>query len=130
MKSPMNDFCKTVTNGSKEIIELLNSTILNTDKNIQTAIKWRKLTFGLNGDFHHWLCSIGCTKKATVLYFHFGGLLKDKYTVFIAGESKFLRKIEYSSKNEVKPEIVEDYILQAISKLNYFKENWKKINTK
>jgi hypothetical protein len=53
--------------------------------------------------------------------------LEDKYKVFITGQSKFLRKIEFQSTDDIDIKIIKDYISQAILKLDYFKNNWKKL---
>jgi len=127
MKKEVKQFYDSVPENYKEIVSTISSAVLKTNNQITEDIKWKKLTFVLNDDFHHWLCQINCTKKAVALYFHFGGLLNDKHNVFITGESKFLRKIEYHSINDVDKEIIKDYVLQAIAKLDYFKNNWKKI---
>jgi hypothetical protein len=127
MKKEVQQFYNSVPDNYKEIVNELSASILNVNNQITQDIKWKKLTFGLNDDFHHWLCQINFTKKGVVLYFHFGGLLDDKYNVFITGESKFLRKIEFKSINDINKKIINDYISQAISKISYFKNNWKEL---
>ena len=127
MKKEIKTFYNSVPNNFKEIIDKLSLTILGVDNQITQDIKWKKLTFGLNDDFHHWLCQINFTKKAVVLYFHFGGLLEDKYNILIAGQSKFVRKVEFQSVDEINCKIINEYISQAINKLDYFKNNWKRL---
>jgi hypothetical protein len=127
MKKEIRAFYDSVPDNFKEIVDQLSTVIIGIDKQITQDIKWKKLTFGMNDDFHHWLCQINYTKKAVVLYFHFGGLLEDKYKVFITGQSKFLRKIEFQSTDDIDSKIIKDYISQAILKLDYFKNNWKKL---
>lgn len=127
MKKEVEAFYNSVPDNHKEIINKLSTVILKVDNHITQDIKWKKLTFGLNDDFHHWLCQINFTKRAVVLYFHFGGLLEDKYGVLITGQSKFLRKMEFQSLDDVDQKIIKEYISQAIAKLDYFKNNWKKL---
>ena len=115
---------------SKIIAQNLSSIILSIDSAMCLSIKWKKLTFALNDDFHHWICAINFTKKGTVLYFHFGGLLNDEYNVLISGESSFLRKIEFKTIEEIDKKIIKNYVKQAILKLDFFKNNWKEINAK
>ena len=67
MENSIIDFCEKSPLESQEIIKNLSSIILETEDKITTAIKWKKLTFALNEDFHHWICSINFTKRATVL---------------------------------------------------------------
>ncbi len=127
MKKEVEEFYNSAPENFKETLNKLSSTILGYNKDITQEIKWKKLTFGLKDDFHHWLCQIGFTKKATCLYFHFGGLLEDKDKIFIKGESKLLRKIEFPFSENVDVKIVREYLVQAINKLDYFKKNWKKL---
>jgi len=127
MKKEIKNFYDSAPENYKEMINKLSSTILQANNQLTQDIKWNRLTFALNEDYHHWICSIGITKKAIALYFHFGGLLEDKYKILISGESKFLRKIEYKTLEDINDKFIKDYILQAISKLDYFKENWKKL---
>ncbi len=127
----IDEFCsQTQADEFKEIVHNLSSIILSIDSAICVSVKWKKLTFALNDDFHHWICAINFTKKGTVLYFHFGGLLNDEYNVLISGESSFLRKIEFKTAQEIDKKIIKSYVKQAILRLDYFRDNWKEINAK
>jgi hypothetical protein len=110
-----------------EIVMRLAKIISSHPVKLDAAIKWKQLTFALQGDFHHWICAISFTKKSIGLNFHYGGLLSDPRGIFHAGESKFLRKIEYQASADVDEAVVHDFIQQAIDKNQYFKENWKQI---
>jgi len=112
----------------KEIVEKLTKVIESTNKEINCEIKWGRLTYGLLGDYHHWICGIDQTKKSINLIFHFGGILDDKNKKFIAGNSFFLRKLEYSTVDDINDKVIKDFIVQAISKLDYFKNNWQELN--
>ena len=109
----------------RAIVESITKTIESTDKNLVCAVKWGRLTYGLSGDFHHWICGIAQTKKGINLIFHFGGILDDKEKKFISGDSFFLRKLEYSAISDVEEKVIKDFVKQAICKLEYFKANWK-----
>jgi hypothetical protein len=112
----------------QKVVEVLIKTIESVDKKLDCDIKWSRLTYGLSGDYHHWICGIAQTKKSINLIFHFGGILEDKNKKFISGESFFLRKVEYSKVSDINEKVVEDFIKQAIGKLDYFKNNWKELN--
>jgi hypothetical protein len=92
--------------------------------------RWGKPTFGLNGDFHYWICAIEILKNRVSLIFHFGGLLSDERNRLIAGTSKFLRKIEYVKLDNIDEFEIKCFIQKAIEKLPYFKENWKELYKK
>ncbi|MEW6184058.1 MAG: DUF1801 domain-containing protein [Bacillota bacterium] len=109
------------------VVMALDRAVSDADSKITAAIKWRQLTYALAGDFHHWICAIAVTKKAVSLRFHFGGLLDDPHNVFRAGSSKFLRSIDFASANDLDPQLVTDYVRRALSRLDYFKANWRKL---
>ena len=92
---------------------------------LDSAMKWGRATYATQGDFHHWICAISTTKKAVALTFHFGGLLDDPEGRLVAGSSRFLRKLEYRSPDEVDADVVCEFIDQALGKYDYFKEHWK-----
>jgi hypothetical protein len=121
------DFAQGAKPEYAEIVMRLAKIISSHPVKLDAAIKWKKLTFALQGDFHHWICAIGITKKSVDLIFHYGGLLSDTGGIFRAGESKFLRKIEYQTMADIDEAVVHDFIQQAIDKNQYFKENWKQI---
>jgi hypothetical protein len=122
------DFQNKISKDFQDIFQTVTKAIESVDSNLACEIKWGRLTYGLSGDYHHWICGIAQTKKSLNLIFHFGGLLEDKNQKFIAGESFFLRKIEYKSVDDVDVKLINDFIKQAINKLDYFKENWKTLN--
>jgi len=121
------EFVQGLSSEFAEIVHRLVRAIGDSPVELDAAMKWNKLTFALKGDFHHWICAIGVTKKSVGLNFHYGGLLSDPGGIFRAGDSKFLRKIEYQSIAAVDDAVVLDFIRQALEKHQYFKANWKQI---
>ena len=112
----------------QQIAVRLAEIILRSHGGMETAIKWGKLTFGINSDFHHWICAIQVTKNKVALIFHFGGLLCDENNRLIAGTSRFLRKLEYDSLSSIDEAEVLAFVEQAVEKLPYFRDNWKELN--
>ena len=128
--SSKKNYQKKIKKEFKDIFESITEAIESVNKNLDCEIKWGRLTYGLQGDYHHWICGISQTKKSINVTFHFGGILKDKEKYFIVGESLFLRKLEYSAINSVDTKVIKDFVKQAINKLDYFKANWKTLNSK
>lgn len=108
------------------IMEIINLS----HPDIEAEMRWGKPTFGLNGDFHHWICSVQVLKNKVSLTFHFGGLLCDEKNRLIAGTSRFLRKIEYKSLDSIDEDEIKSFIQKAVEKLPFFKENWRELNKK
>lgn len=109
----------------KEIIQKLFEIIEESSPNIQCAIRWRKITFGLNDDFHHWICAINPTKKYVGLSFHFGSYLTDHSNILVTKTSRFLRQIEIAKLTDINDSAIVDLINQAVDKLDEFKQTWK-----
>ena len=114
----------------QQIATRLIEIVLASHPGMQALIRWGKPTFGLNGDFHHWICAVQVLKNRVSLIFHFGGLLCDENNRLIAGTSKFLRKIEFDRLDRIDESEILTFIEQAIEKLPYFKDNWKELNKK
>lgn len=111
------------------IVERLVEIIGSLPQPLDMGVKWGRLTFALEGDFHHWICGIAATKRAVVLELHFGGLLDDPDGRLIAGTSRFLRKLEYRSADEVDAAVVIGLLTQALERLPTFKASWRTIAT-
>lgn len=123
----VTQFLSTASPQTQEIVNAIVAAISSAEQNLDMAIKWRRLTFALEHDFHHWICGIEITKSYVGIIFHFGGLLDDPRGKFKIGASNFLRKIEIRSLREIENDVIQDFIDQAVNKLPYFKENWKKL---
>lgn len=124
------NFLKPISSPNKDIAEIIIDMIISNYKDLDYAIKWKRLTFGKNQDFHHWLFAIQPTKNSIEIVFHFGGLLEDKNQLFIKGESIFLRKLEFKNIENIDWQTINYFIEQALSKVEYFKANWKELNKK
>ena len=111
----------------QKLVRRLAETIDRFATGLEAAVKWRQLVFAKNGDFHHWILAITLTKKSVNLHFHYGSLLDDPKGLLVAGSSRFLRKIEFASADELDEGALLDLVAQAVDKHQYFKENWKRI---
>ena len=79
------EFVQGLSSEFAEIVTRLGETLNSSPVKLDVAIKWRQLTFALQGDFHYWICAISVTKKSVGLNFHYGGLLSDPGGIFRAG---------------------------------------------
>lgn len=78
----------------QEQIRRITGIIHAAAENVAEAIKWRRLTFTIGGDWHHWLCAIAASKGGVSLVFHKGALLNDPARVFM-GDARYLRQVPY-----------------------------------
>ncbi|OBB20737.1 hypothetical protein A5761_04335 [Mycolicibacterium setense] len=86
---------------------------------LESATKWGRLTFAVNGDYDHWICAVVVTKTKVSLTFHFSSLL-DAPGVFAAGDSKYVRRIDYTDSAQVDDAAITRLIEQAIGALPDF----------
>ena len=103
----------------------LANLIASADPAITAAIKWGKLTFALDGDYHHWLCALAKVKKGVSLYFHFGSLLDDPRGILQTGASRWMRKIDFIPGEPFNPQALTALVRQALVKLPDFKSAQK-----
>jgi hypothetical protein len=55
-------------------------------------VRWGRLTFTADGDWHHWLCAVAATGKGAHLVFHKGALLADPAGL-LTGTGRYTRQI-------------------------------------
>ncbi len=114
---------------SAAIVAQLVAVISQASESLDAAVKWRRLTFAREGDFHHWLCGIAVTKRSVRLVFHFGGILDDPDGHLIAGASTFLRTLEFRTPDDIDSQVLLGFLEQALDRLQFFKENWRAIQS-
>lgn len=113
-----------------------SQTVIQLDETIHraaaldSAIKWRQLTYAVDADYHYWICAINVTKKLVTLRFHFGGMLEDPEGVLRVGESKWMRSLDFRPGEEVDEEMVERLVREAVGKREEFKERWNRLQEK
>ncbi len=59
---------------------------------LDEAVKWNRLTFTADGNWHHWVCAVAATRTAVNLVFHKGSLLADPAGL-LTGDGKYTRQV-------------------------------------
>ncbi len=98
----------------------LDRAVMAADVPFDIAIKYKMLTYTLNRDFRRWICAIDVTRKAFHLRFLYGVLLDDPRGILRAGTST-LKTIDFKSIEDIDPQLVTDYVKEAVSRLETFK---------
>jgi hypothetical protein len=80
---------------------------------VAEAVKWGRLTFTVNGNWHHWLCAIAVSRRAVRLVFHKGALLDDPAGL-LQGEDRYVRQIPHD-RAATNPKAVTALVRQAIA---------------
>ena len=116
----VDDFLRGLPPQTGSIAEQLIAAV-REQADLAAAVKWRQLTFAVEGDFDHWICAVAPTKKRVNLTFHFGRLLRDDESLFDDSDAKFVRKIGFASLEDVDDAAIGDLVSQAIAALPTFR---------
>jgi hypothetical protein len=98
---------------AKADVQQLINLVVAGDSRLQQAIRWGRLTFTVEGNWHHWLCAIAVTRKGTKLVFHKGALLQDPQGM-LEGSGSYLRDLPLARAKDA-PEAVTALVRSAVS---------------
>ena len=70
----------------------VEQVVTAADPRVQRAVKWGRLTYSLEGNWHHWLCAVAVSKRSRRLVFHKGALLEDR-SGLLDGDGRYVREI-------------------------------------
>ncbi|PHR13105.1 MAG: hypothetical protein COA40_06250 [Aequorivita sp.] len=104
----------------KQELQKLREIILQTE--LKEEIKWGKPTYTLDGKM---VVGMADFKNHLALWFHQGVFLKDKHQKLInaqEGVTKALRQWRFEENDKIEPEIVLEYIEEAIANCKAGKE--------
>lgn len=74
-----------------ELADLVESTV----DGATAAVKWKRLTYTVDDDYHHWLCAVAVSRRGVDLVFHKGSLLPDPESL-LQGEGRYLRQLPHA----------------------------------
>jgi hypothetical protein len=117
----VDDFLHGLLPQTRSIAERV-VTAVREQADLDVAVKWRQLTFAVDGDFDHWICAVAPARTRVHLTFHFGRLLGgDDSSLFGESDAKFVRKIGYESPDDVDGAAIADLVSEAIAALPTFR---------
>jgi hypothetical protein len=108
----VEDWLSQCSPDQQEQVEWLAGRVHAAAKGVTEAIKWRRLTFAVDGNWHHWLCAIAVTTRGVNLIFHKGSLLVDPAGL-LQGAGRYLRHLPHAHA-VAHPEAVTALVCQAI----------------
>ena len=100
--------------GQRQQAEHLARDVGASAGGVTAAIKWQRLTFTVNDDWHHWLCAITVSRQAVSLTFHKGSLLDDPAGL-LEGDGRYVRHVPYD-RAAGNPDAVKDLVRQAVTR--------------
>jgi hypothetical protein len=104
------------------VVRELDRIIRATRPELETAIKYKILMFGLRGDFHTWVCAINSGRRHVSLNFLYGVMLEDALKVLRPGSS-VLMSWDFDFDEEIEPAAVAAYVAEAVAKNQDYKAN-------
>jgi len=104
------------------VVRVLDRIIRATRPDLEAAIKYKILMYGLNGDFHTWVCAINAGRRRVSVNFLYGVMLEDTRHVLRAGSS-VLMSWDFDFDEEVEPAAVAAYVAEAAAKNEDYKAN-------
>lgn len=78
----------------RQQVSQLADLIQDATDGLAEAVKWGRLTFTVNDNWHHWLCAISATEASVKLTFHKGALLDDPAGL-LEGGGRYVRHIQH-----------------------------------
>jgi hypothetical protein len=115
---PAADYLNGLTAELRPLAERLVSAVTSR-ATLSAAVKWRQLTFAVDGDFDHWICAVSATSRSAAVIFHFGSLLGRGE--FEPSDARFTRRITYRTVDDVDDDVIGDILAQAIGALPRFR---------
>ena len=104
------------------LVRQLDRIITATRPDLAAAIKYKILMYGLNGDFHTWVCAINSGRRRVSLNFLYGVMLEDVRHVLRPGTS-VLMSWDFDFDEEIEPAAVAAYVAEAAAKNGDYKAN-------
>ena len=104
------------------VVRELDRIIRATEPALDLAIKYKILMYGLDGDFHTFVCAINAGRRRVSLNFLYGVMLEDVRHVLRAGSS-VLMSWDFDFDEEIEPAAVAAYVAEAVAKKGDYQLN-------
>ena len=102
------------------LLTSLDESIRTSFPDLDVAIKYGILMYGLDGDWRTWVCAVQATKKGVSLKFLYGVLLDDPLGVLRSGSS-VLMSWDFGMTDVIDPASVRSYVSEAVRKYEQYK---------
>lgn len=122
-RSVLEEYLATLADPRGErVVRELDRIIRASQPNLDVAIKYKILMYGLNGDFRTFVCAINSGRRRVALNFLYGVMLDDPKKVLRAGTS-VLMSWDFEFDEEIEPAAVAAYVAEAVTKNDDYKAN-------
>ena len=104
------------------VVRELDRIIRATEPDLESAIKYKILMYGLNGDYRTWVCAVNSGRRHVALNFLHGVMLDDPRKVLCPGSS-VLMTWDIGFEEEVDLAGVRAYVAEAVRRNPEYKAN-------
>ena len=119
----LEDYIATLVDPRGEpVVRQLDRIIRATEPKLGMAIKYKILMYGLDGDFHTWVCAINSGRRHVSVNFLYGVMLDDPRKVLRAGSS-VLMSWDFPFDEEVDAAALGPYVAEALRRKPEYKAN-------
>ena len=124
-KAARNAYLETVDSRLAPIVMALDRAILAGRPDLDVAVKYRMLMYGVAADFRHWVCAIGASNDKVYLRFLYGVRLSAPAGTLRPG-STTMGTIDLTSSKDVDGQLVGELVNQAVARVAEAKAGQRK----
>ena len=122
MGDPLEEYLSIYDAEAGRVFVALDAAIRRAAPELDSAIKYRLLSYTVDRDWRHWVCAVNATKSAVCLRFLWGVLLDDPIGVLRPGTST-LMTWDIPRGSDINAESVGRYVREALAKRDHFLAN-------
>jgi hypothetical protein len=119
VSTPLEQYLDLYDEAAGAVFVQLDRAIRAAAPELESAIKYRLLSYTVEGDWRHWVCAVNATKSAVCLRFLWGVLLDDPLGVLRPGTST-LMTWDMPRGGDVDAGAVGAYVRDALDKRDHF----------
>lgn len=128
--SVLEDYIASLVDPRGEhVVRELDRTIRKAHPGFDAAIKYKILMYGLEGDFHTWVCAINSGRRRVSLNFLYGVMLDDARRVLRGGTS-VLMSWDFDFDEAVDAAAVGAYVAEAALRKGDYMANRQAVQDK
>ena len=120
--SPLEEYLQIYDDAAGVAFVQLDAAIRAAAPELESAIKYRLLSYTVERDWRHWVCAVNATKSAVCLRFLWGVLLDDPLGVLRPGTST-LMTWDLPRGTDVDAAAVGSYVRNALAERDHFLAN-------
>ncbi|WP_164704517.1 DUF1801 domain-containing protein [Blastococcus litoris] len=124
---PLEEYLALYDEAAGRLFVELDGAIRAAAPELDSAIKYRLLSYTVERDWRHWVCAVNATKSAVCLRFLWGVLLDDPLGVLRPGTST-LMTWDIPRGGEIDTAAVGGYVREALDRREHFLANADEIS--